>query len=486
MPFSKTPQQSTYQQKFVPFLQRQNNRGIDPTKDADMLNCFIELDQDKATGTNEFHITKRPGCSQYIAPVGGTIRGHHYNQDFQKLFYAVGNSLYVYNVATNTLSATLVGVFSTVMGDVGFSDYLYDSGQQVVVITDGTTLLQIDSTNTVTTCTDPDLPVPHQPYPVFLDGYIFVLKSGTGDLYNSNLNNPMQWTAGDFISCEIDPDQTIRPIKLNNYIVVFGTKSIEYFWDAANTSGSPLQRNDTPVKFNGYLGGYAQFGNRAYFVGNNVEGQPSVFMLEDLKMEPLVEATWTRYLSNLTQTYSTYKGSVVCTAGHTFYLLNAGPYTYVADLETKQWFRWAFQQGTGFPMDGAVNVKTTNSYKCLFFTSTDATYYQFSPLVYQDAGVSFTAQVVTDNQEFETRNQKVLTRAVVWADRPSSTSLCTLYWSDDDYQTWSTGRDIDLYLEQPETRALGRFRRRAFKMYYTQNEPMRFKGLEVFVNLGQN
>ena len=486
MPYSKTPQQSTYQTKTIDFLASQYNRGVVPTTDIDFLNVYLELRQDKSLGENDYEWVKRPGSTSYIPSVGTSPRGHYYNADFKKYYYVVADTLYVWNVATNTLSTSIAAFFGTSSGDVGFTEYLYDNGTQVVVLTDGTTLKQIDSANVVTTCVDPDLPVPHQPYPIFLDGYLFVLKTGTGDLYNSDLNNPMQWTAGAFISCEILPDQAIRPIKLNNYIAVFGTNSIEYFWDAGNSTGTPLQRNDTPVKFNGYLGGYAQWGNKVYFVGNNVEGQPSVFSLEDLKMDEVAGATLTRYLANLTQTYSTYRGSIVCTAGHVFYVLNAGSYTFVGDLTTKQWFRWAYQQNSGMALSGAVNIKTADTYRCLFYRDVDSTIYQFSPLVYQDMGVNYTCQLVTENEQFDTYNQKTMSRLTLWADKPTSSATALISWSDDDYQTFSSPVPLELYQERPSINRLGRFRKRAFKLSFTQNQPMRFRGIEVNINMGQN
>lgn len=487
MAFSKTPVQSTYSTESIGLLKTQHSRGTTPATDADYLNTYIELVQNKEIGDKAAWISQRPGCARYINGVGGQeSRGIYYNGDFKYLYYVVGSTLVVWDVANNVVAANIPGFFTTTTGEVGFTDYLFDSGAIVVVLTDGITLKMIDGTNTVTPCTDPDLPSPHQPYPIFLDGYLFLLKSGTGDLYNSNLNDPLQWTAGDFISCEIQPDTAKRPVKLNNYIAVFGTNSIEYFWDAGNTSGSPLQRNDTPVKFNGYLGGYAQWGNRILFVGNNVEGQPDVYMLEDLKMDPIGDVTVTRYLSSLDVNYSTYRGSIVGCAGHVFYVLYAGPYTYVYDLTNKQWVRWAFQSNTYFDMGGAVNTKTGTSYESFFIRPSNSSIYRFDSALGTDDGVNITCWGVTDNEEFATYNQKTLNRLVIWADRPAVSSQLQISWSDDDYQTFTTPRSVELNQERPSLDRLGRFRRRSFKWTYTGGQPFRIKGLEAFINKGSS
>jgi hypothetical protein len=488
MAFSKTPVQSTYQTKMVPLLGTQFSRNNTPGYDTDFFNVFVELVRNKEIGENDYHIVKRPGTNLFYTATDAESRGIYFNADFQKLYWVVGDTLYIYNIATTSISNIYAGFFSTITGEVGFTDYLYDNGTQTVVLTDGTSLKMLSSTDTVTTCTAPDLPVPHQPYPVFLDGYIFLLKTGTGDLYNSNLNDPMLWTAGDFISCEILPDQSVRPIKLNNYIAIFGTNSIEYFWDAGNTSGSPLQRNDTPVKFNGYLGGYAQWGNKAIFVGNNVEGQPDVFILQDLKMDGIGDVTLTRYLGGLNAQFDSYRGSMVAIAGHVFYVLYTGlNYTFVYDLTTKLWTRWGYANSPYFDMVGCVNVKKSGSYSCYFIRQQNGSVYNMQEGLGTDSSTSFTCRGITPNQTFDTYNQKYMSQVTVWCDRGiTSTETMQLSWTDTDYLTFSTPRDINFFQERPSTDRLGRFRRRAFKWEYTGSGPFRIKGLEVKINMGTN
>ena len=85
------------------------------------------------------------------------------------------------------MSVTLSNPFSTTSGIVGFCLFLYDDNTSAVIATDGTTLIKIDSSNVVTTCVDADMPV-HIPNPIFLDGYLFVAKADSADIYNSNLN----------------------------------------------------------------------------------------------------------------------------------------------------------------------------------------------------------------------------------------------------------------------------------------------------------
>jgi hypothetical protein len=485
MAFTKTPQESTYQTKMVSPFKQENHRRALATSDEDYLNCYIEMVNNKEIPDKTYNVVKRAGTTQYIASVGAsTVRGFHYNEDFKKLYYVVGRSIYVYNFATSAADTTLTNFFVSSTGDVGFCDYLYDDGTQVVIATDGDELGQIEEDNTITMNADADLP-DHIPMPIFLDGYLFVLAENTADIYNSDLNNPLAWTPGNFISAEINPDTGKAIVKLNNYLVTFGSNTVEYFWDAAIATGSPLQRNDTPVKFNGYLGGLATFGNFVFYVGNNNEGQPSVFMLEDFKIQELASPSLIRYLVDNTVTYSSIKGSIISHQGHNFYVLNAGDLTYVLDLETKLWTRWAFAADNNFPMTFAINAKNATTYRPIFVLDGASTVYRMTQNLFQDNGTNFTASGVTDLQYFDTYNSKSMNRFVVWADRPTSSTTISIQWTDDDYQSYSTARTIDLDQDRPNMDRLGRFRRRAFKWSFTADQPLRITGFEVELNLGQ-
>ena len=70
-------------------------------------------------------------------------------------------------------------------------------------------------------------------------------------------------------------------------------------------------------------------------------------------------------------------------------------------------------------------------------------------------------------------------------DQSASSANAEVSWSDDDYQTFSTPRSIDMIYKFPVLYRLCQFRRRAFKITWTQNLPMRFKHIELDLNMGQ-
>lgn len=488
MAFTKTPATSTYQTKTIKLMKELDHRAPDSTKDVDFLNVYFEPIKNKLTQENDYNIVKRQGVSSWSSSFTFTnSRGFHYWEVPSVILLALDNDIYVVDAVLGTTTTILSNVFSTTSGHVGFCEFLYDNGDVKICATDGDDLITIDTSWTVVTGSDADMPTPHKPYPVFLDGYLFLAKSGTADIYNSNLNDPLTYTSGDFISAEMFGDDITYIAQLNNYLLAFGNHSIEYFWDAANTSGSPLQRNDTPVKLTGYLGAHAQTSNQLFFVGNTSTGTPAVYLLEDFKIKEVSDEAVRKYLESLTETFIELHGSIISFDGHDFYVLNAGTgATYVYDLKYQLWTRWAYQDGTNFRIKFAKAVNRNSGASSYIFIENASTILRFDKALYQDNAVDFTVRIVTDREMFDTYNQKTMSRLVVDTDKPTATSTLAISWSDDDYQTFTTPRTVDLYQELPSLTRLGRFRRRVFKLEFEDNQPLRVKKLEVDINIGQS
>ena len=454
------------------------------TKDEDFVNVLFELIKDKKASDSRDFILKRAGTSQLIASqVSSQIRGMLYWEDQNKLLYSADKNIYVYNLNSNTLTI-LSTVFSTTSGDVGFTEYLYDNNTVVICATDGTTLVTIDSSNTVTTCADADLPSPHLPYPVFMDGYLFLVKSGTSDIYNSDLNDPLAWTAGNLISAEMQPDLLVRIAKVNNYLIAFGSESIEYFYDAANATGSPLNRNDSPIKINTYIGGLSQYGNDLYYIGKASGGQPSVFMLKDFKVDELGSPSVMRYLNFVTEAVSTWKTGIVAIQGHTVLLISAGDRTFVYDTENKLWCRWEFQNTTSFPIIATCGIAGTNRKTVFALKGTSSAIYYFSDALMQDNSINYTCQIITEQANFGTLNRKTMSRFALYGDRTPSNSNILVYWTDNDFQSYQGPKYINLNQDLQSTYVLGSFRQRAFKLVYTDAYILRLQSIEVDINKG--
>ena len=487
MAFTKSPENNTYQTKQIELMQELDSRTDSVSKDVSYLNCFFDELQNKLTQEKDYNIVKRAGLASFGSALPSTnIRGLYYWEDEDKLYAVSGNDIWIATASTGVHITTKAGALATLNGNVGFTEFLYDDTTVKVVLSDGTKVYTIDSANNVVTVTDVDLPTPHLPVPVFLDGYLFIVKADSADIYNSNLNDPTAWTAGNFISCEMFPDEVNHFAKLNNYLVVFGTSSIEYFWDAANASGSPLQRNDTPVKLVGYLGGFAQHGGRIYFLGNTTAGTPDVYALEDLKMENIGNAAVRKYLEVQAGDLGNSSATIVSFMGNDFYVFTIGPRTYVFDLKAGLWTNFAFKNNLNMYITHSVCSSSPYVPTSIVYINNEPNLLKFNPTVYQDDGVNFTMRTVTGNHYFGSYNQKAMHRLTITSDRPTTDASMDVYWTDDDYQTYTSSQAVNLNQELPSLTRLGRFRKRAFKLELTANVPLRLKRLEVDINLGQH
>jgi len=493
MAYTNVPQQSTYSTEMVPLLKELNNRDALGLKDNEFINVFFEIVKNEVTKENDYICIRRPGALALTPNTGtGEIRGFFYWQNSNAFIIAIGQGLYSYNPTTTVMTTINATQFTTSTGDVGFTEFQYEPasgtyGTSVVMFSDGVSLWQLSGTSTVTSATGAGLPSAILPTSlVYMDGYIFVVKQGTAEIYNSVLNNPISFTNTSPMTAESLPDSITKLAKLNNYLVAFGSQSIEYFWDAGTAGGSPLQSNTTPIKYNGYLGGFAQLGNRIFFIGNTVEGEPSLYILEDFKLSPINSQILRKYLAYQSVDLSTtpIKGSFISVVGHDFYVINIGTETYIFELEGQLFTRWAWKSNDNFPITFSTNAKVPQGYKAIFSVAGDTKLYYFSQDSLDDAGTAFTWTIITDIQEFKTYQNKTMSRVVIWADIPPTSLPVSFSWTDDDYQTYSTPITVDLRQEVADIRRLGRFRRRAFKLSSSSSQVMRMYGLEVTINKG--
>lgn len=495
MAFSNTPELSTYSTVEIDLLKVNQSRDVSTNKDPNLINCYPEFTFNKLTNQQDVNIRKRPGYTTYIsAPFGTVARGIYYWKDQDKLFYAVDRDMHVYTASTGSIFTTISNFFSVSSGTgpVGFVEFLYESGEVRLVVVDGIQIRTISTILSVVTGVDPDQPgTPSTgtflPIPIFLNGYLLIIKTDTADIYNSDSNNPLSFTSTGFINSEIEPDQLKSIAKLNNYIVVLGSSSIEYFYDASIATGSPLQRNEVPVKTIGYVTGLAQQSNRVYFVGTEKNGSVDVYVLEDLKISSLGNPGTKRYLSSYSLNYATnLLGSIVSCKGANWYVLSDAVRTDVLDLESQLWSQWANGATSVFPIKHSTSFASITGTRSIFVLSTSLTIFAFDQSVYQDNGTNFTVTIVTENEKFGTLLWKNMDKFIINADNPVSSQLINVQWTDDDYQSYNTAQTIDLFQSLPCIYQLGGFRERAFKLSYTGALPLRISKIECEINKGNS
>lgn len=192
---------------------------------------------------------------------------------------------------------------------------------------------------TITQITDADYPDITVPGVAFLDGYFFVMDSDSV-IYNSGLETPLVWNSLDFIQCEAEPDGGVAIAKYENYVVGFGEWTTQFFYDAANSTGSPLSPIENSTLQIGCANGYsvAQFDGKLVWMGKSREKGRGVYACTG-SMTPveISDPNISRILNadSLAEVYSWGAGF----SGHSLYILSLATtgITLVYDFSTKAW-----------------------------------------------------------------------------------------------------------------------------------------------------
>jgi hypothetical protein len=106
--------------------------------------------------------------------------------------------------------------------------------------------------------------------------------------------------------------------------------------------------------------------------------------------------------------------------------------------------------------------------------------FTLSPTNYVDPFGPIRMRIVTDRMDFNTFAFKVGSALTIFGDQIND--VMQVRHTEDDYNTWSQYRNINLNLQKPCLYQLGRFRRRAYEFLYTGNNPLRLEKVDFNLN----
>jgi hypothetical protein len=275
------------------------------------------------------------------------------------------------------------------------------------------------------------------------------------------------------------PDKIVGLSRMGNQVVAYGRMSTEFFYDAGNVSTSPLSRTDGAGFHFGAWAPYAAVSTEQYMIVPTQadQGGRSVHMFKGFETKKISTEYVDKILNSLAFGGTSATAWTVKTAGHYLYILNLGTRTLVYDLETQFWTEWSSNSAgshVAFAYPYATDALTG---LLLLQHSTNGKIYNLDPDFYQDAGVTILVEGVTHRFDSETMSRK-FNHGLYWvADDPGSTATLSFRWTDDDYQTWSNWKTVDLH-KRPFFPRAGAFRRRAFNFTYQNNLPLRLEAIE--------
>jgi hypothetical protein len=447
-----------------------------------LYNFYVEEIKREKTKEPTTRLVKRPGCVLDGSAGGaGVFRG----------CYAWGNNLYIvlaaqlwtYNL--NTRTATLNGAaLVDTSGPVGWTEHVIGTTQYLILQETQAMWYIVDGAPPVATrISDPQFPNPCVPTPVSLDGYLFVISNGR--IYNSDLGSITSWS-DQYIVPELYPD-SIRAIKKhNNQILAFSEWSVEFFHDAANTSSSPLGRTEgtTYQLGSGSPWGIASAERYIIFPSQSKSAGRAVHMFNGFQLEKISTDPIEKSLSGITATdwYANTFGDFLRLSGHLFYILSVPNITFVYDVESEHWAQWTWNNSgahSKWLFDRFVDSSFNNSIYAV--NATDKNVYKISPQYTTDNTINIIAEVYTRPYDSETWSRKFMPGMYIISNKPGTTTNCSLRWSDDDKQTWSNTKTIDLNGRGFFPR-LGAFRRRSFNLKVISDTPVELEALEFVDN----
>lgn len=290
-----------------------------------MVNLYPEsiLEGGKETG----FLTQCPGLL-LLAEIGvGPIRG---SWQFGGVGYVVsGNELYS---ITTEWAATLLGTISGT-GPVSMSD----NGIQLFVAANPDGYIYNANTATFAQITDPDFP--GAVTVGYLDGYFVFNEPNSQKFWVTSLLDGTAVDPLDFASAEGSPDNLVALIIDHREIWVFGTNSLEV-WYNAGTSGFPLARIQGAFLELGCAAPHsiAKMDNSIFWLGTDARGTGIVYRGTGYSGTRIS----THAVEHVIQQYADFSDATAYTYqqdGHSFYVLifPGADTTWVYDIATGLW-----------------------------------------------------------------------------------------------------------------------------------------------------
>ena len=453
-----------------------NNRLGVTTKDRRYKNVMFDISTNES-GEKVVSVVKRPGMSESTAVTAAAGRGiYHFKSN---IYTVIGNKLYKDGVQLG----------SNLTNSTGLVHFTEEHKTDLLIIQDGDKLIKTNGT-TVTELTDAQIPTGQVDGIVNLNTYVLTMNSD-GEIYNSDLDDVTNWTSGNFITAKFEPDDGVALLKSRNYVVALGAWSTEFFYDAANASGSPLSPAEGRERAIGCAAGDTVYSEEdiAVWVSRTRTGASQVVTLSGNDIKPLSTPEIDRILIQEETALDAARAFGMRVSGHLLYVLTLPTLaiTLVCDVETGLWGEWTSDPGTESYFTGIGYAYMDGKHYVL--DEDNGKVYTMDFDIYQDDSNDINVEIVTSlweggKYDGNTARNKFLHRVTLIGDKQTSTSNVTFQMTTDDYTTWSTARTIDMSKAVPSATQFGKLQRAGFRLQHAANTPFRIQALELAYTLG--
>ena len=294
--------------------------------DNRMINLFPEIIPEG--GKEPAFLNRAPGLKFEVAVGAGPIRGMW---QFNNALYVVSrDQLYKVDSGYNV---TLLGAVANTSGPVSMAD----NGNQLFIACNGPSYIYNSTTNILARITDSDFP--GAVTVSYLDGYFVFNEPNSQKIWVTSLLDGSSIDPLDFASAEGSPDGVVGIIADHREIWVFGTNSVEVWYDSGNAD-FPLSRIQGAFNELGCAAPYsiAKMDNGLFWLGKDARGQGIVYRANGYTGQRIsthaVEWQIQQYANMSDAIGYTYQQD-----GHSFYVLifPQANTTWVYDVATQAW-----------------------------------------------------------------------------------------------------------------------------------------------------
>lgn len=431
--------------KRLPLVIRPENRGQNTSFDSKLVNAFVEKSDE-----GEYFIYERPGMDEESRPPAGNAVGRGLFEWRGDIYSVFGNTLYRNGVAA-------AGTVDTTNGNYRFDSVLGATPR--MVLGNGVEGYYYDTAGGLVNITDADFPNPFLKGWAYLNGTLYVGTS-SANIQGSDTNDPAAWDPLNTILAQIEPDQGVAIAKQLVYVIALKQWTTEVFYDAGNSSGSPLGRVEGAKANWGCLksDSVRDVDGDLMWLGATRYGSPEVLLMSGLKVEVVSTKPIERLLEQATLTnVFTWTFRL---EGHRFYILTLKEenLTLAFDLDERMWSQWTDASGNYLPI---VDSCRNSSLQHLLQHESNGRIYLADMTYATDDGDLITVDIITPNFDGGTRRRKQMKALTLVSDQQVG-SILQCRTNDHDYNStkWSNWRNFYLDRKNPALTDCGTFTRR--------------------------
>lgn len=438
------------------------------SKDARYINCYATT-----VGSNKY-VVKRPGFGVANTPASGNkgmaiIVWVGQGSKIMSAFGDTNSTLYDSTTSKGAITGYVTSFAETFVGT---------QATLLMASSDSTAWYYDTAVGVSTKITDGDFP--GNAGSTLAGGFAVMagfscIMTTDGKLWASNLDSVTGWTANNFDSTNVYPDLGIGAVRFKNFIMAFGSESVE-FWQNAGLSPFPLARAKPMTLKVGCVHArtITTISDNVFWCGSTPQGGLSIFQYDG----SISRISTPQIDSNMILAGSTNISlSSIRIQGYSFILVKAGTTTYAYCIEEKFWHEWnsttpLWTSCVGVSIGGTlVNYAVSNvSTSGKVYTQNQAS------LVFTDDSIAYTATIQTSRRNEGTNRWKFYDYIAVIGDTEASTSTLTVSYSDDDFENFTVAGTVDMADGGGRIFRLGRSRDRAWKFTHSAATPLRLEG----------